>query len=158
MTTDLAAAPQPTLRINADRDHTQLAHMLGRITANGCTVELPARDCTKCTPATTEACRVTLTEVAMEFMVFLIEHQRQEDRMMAQLPRTHANQSHCVRHRDAHVEFTSRYNKLIWRFDHLPPSDNIRTLETLICDWIRDHALDFDSRLIRLIEDAHDRR
>ncbi len=157
MTTELAAdASLPPLQTNADRDHTQLANMLGRITANGCTTALPVRNCTHCTPATIEACHAALTEVAMEFMVFLISHQRQEDDMMARLPRTHSNQAHCIRHRDAHVEFTSRYNKLIWRFDHLPTSDNIRTLESLICDWIRDHALDFDSRLIRLIENAHD--
>lgn len=151
----VAAPPQaPT---NIDRDHALLANMLERIAACGCTAVQSDRNCGQCPPATAEHCRTALSEVAMEFMVFLIAHQRHEDDMMASLPHTRANQAHCIRHRDAHVAFTSRYNKLVWRFDHLPPPDSIRMLETLISDWIRHHALDFDLRLIRLLEDNHGR-
>lgn len=157
MNAPATVVPPPPSPSNLDRDHALLAKMLERIATNGCTVAQTDRNCALCPAAAAEACRAALTDMAMEFMVFLIDHQRHEDEMMARLPRTDANQAHCILHRDIHVEFTSRYNKLIWRFGHLPLSDSIHMLEALISDWIRHHALDFDSRLIRLLEGTRGR-
>lgn len=152
------ATPSPShLPSHLDRDHALLANLLERIATTGCSAEPTDRNCTLCPQATADACRAALTDMAMEFMVFLIDHQRHEDELMARLPRTDANQAHCLLHRDVHVDFTSRYNKLIWRFGHLPLSDSIHMLDTLISDWIRHHALDFDSRLMRLVEDSRGR-
>lgn len=152
----IVASPSPALK-SIDRDHVQLAKMLERIATNACPAEQTDGNCGLCPSAKAEACRAELTDMAMEFMVFLINHQRHEDTMMARLPQTQANQAHCIVHRDVHVEFTSRYNKLIWRFGHQPLFDSIHMLEALISDWIRDHALDFDNHLIRLLEETHDR-
>ncbi|GAB1393221.1 hypothetical protein MASR1M60_13840 [Rhodocyclaceae bacterium] len=142
-------------RENTDQNHLHLAEMLNRI-ATSCRINAPsARQCANCPSDAREACQNTLIEVAMEFMTFLIDHQRCEDELMTQLPRTRHTEAHCTSHREAHFEFCTRYNKTILHFHARAQSENIHTLEILITDWIRQHAIDFDNRFSQLIEETH---
>jgi hemerythrin len=150
-----SAAISFQLKANIDRDHAQLATMLARITAS-CHISTPSeRRCAHCPLDVKETCQNMLIEVAMEFMTFLIDHQRCEDELMAKLPRTKIHQTHCVSHRESHFDFCTRYNRTVLHFHVREQSENIHTLESLITNWIRQHALDFDSRLSLLIEEAH---
>lgn len=77
----------------------------------------------------------------------LLEHFQREHELMNSLPRSPAVRTHCERHRREHVSFSTRYNLAAAKLNDCQPAIGARALESLVLDWIRGHALEFDAEL-----------
>lgn len=132
-----------------DADHHVLVRQIEKM-ARLCTRAPEDSCCTRCPAATFDACETALFDVTGKMLVLMLEHFEREDELMRQLPRIPAVLRHCEAHRDAHVEFSARYNNLVmgWRPDDLAGS--IRGWVSFVSDWLHGHARRFDAELTRL--------
>lgn len=138
-----------------DRDHNALAQLLERVAHVRCDTANRRGDCGACAEERMGQCRDSLTEIATDLMTIMLEHFHHESVLMAAPPPAPAVKTHCDRHRRAHVDFSTRYNATIAGVDRRNIVANARQLESLICDWVRSHVLEYDAVLADFIETGH---
>jgi hemerythrin len=143
-----AASAQPQAgHPELDRDHAALAELLERVAGICCDTASRRGDCGACADDRLDQCHEALTGIATDLMIIMLAHFHHEVALMAALPATPAVKTHCVRHRRAHVDFSTRYNATIAGLDRHNAVANARLLEGFICDWVRSHALEYDTAL-----------
>lgn len=130
-------------------DHGALADMLERI-ATLCVGGEAGQRCDLCRGDQVTACQCSLDDHAAKMLALLLEHFRREEELMRRLPCTPQLRRHGEIHRSAHVGFSGAYNRLIASPRRSDVLTGIRTLESFVQDWVRNHALEFDAELIRL--------
>lgn len=82
----------------------------------------------------------------------MLDHFHREHVLMNSLPRSPSIRSHCDEHRQAHVNFSTRYNNIAASLNTRQPGLGAQELEQFILEWIRSHALHYDSKLAALME------
>lgn len=139
-----------------DPDHVALARLLDELEGM-CSGRLaPQGVCGDCSGIEIEACRSRLQGICNRMQTLLLDHFEREQELMAALPRDLATRAHCERHRQEHVNFSTRYNLAATRLNASLPATGARELEALVFDWIRSHALEYDAELVTIMNDAHD--
>lgn len=120
-----------------------LGHLCGKADAT-------AVGCTRCPAPVVAKCDNMLNEITAAMLTMLLEHFEREDALMQQVAVSPVAQGHCVRHRNAHADFTTRYNRIATAYRTADVCAQIRAWKAFIHDWAREHALKFDAELARL--------
>lgn len=66
----------------------------------------------------------------------LLERFQREEIRMNSLPGIHSVKSHCAAHRRQHVNFSTRFNLTITRFDASNPRICLTNLSSFIVEWV----------------------
>ena len=141
-----------------DPDHIALAQLLDELESLCTGTRDPEGRCDGCPEKTIHACKGRLEDVCSRMQTLLLDHFQREQELMAALPASIAARTHCERHRQEHVNFSTRYNLAAVRLDASQPATGARELEALVFDWIRSHALTFDAELLAILGRAVDDR
>ena len=137
-----------------DADHRVLADLIEKI-GSVCGNTLAAdTSCERCRHDKTALCYDALLDLGQELMLQMLAHFNREDDMMKTLPKNRATTVHCAAHRREHNEFTTRYNQALLQIDALNPVVGLRTLESFVADWVRDHILDYDLKLSEFLKNS----
>ncbi len=148
------AIPEPLFEVGdsgIDPDHRALAELLDaleRVCTNPVT---PDGRCDHCPETKARSCHALLREISVRLQTLLLDHFQREHELMNSLPRNAATRAHCERHRREHVNFSTRYNVAAARLNGCHPAIGALEVETLVLDWIRSHALEFDAELAALL-------
>ncbi|AXS79751.1 LuxR C-terminal-related transcriptional regulator [Dechloromonas sp. HYN0024] len=134
-----------------DQQHQILESMVGEL-ATFC----PRADqslcapCNECTSLQCKQCATSLAVIVSELMAFHIGHSTYEERMMELLPSTSNCQAHIRAHKASHEGMLKQLKKFTPQFIH----DNLGTaasqMNRLLKDWLGDHVVLFDNRLVDL--------
>jgi hemerythrin len=138
------------LESHVERDHESLARLIeraGRLCGNPAGHENPCRECPQEKVA---ACHEALLDLGDALMALMIAHIHREHDLMNVLPPTRAVRTHCEKHRDAHAGFSTRFNRVVSSLDASLPCLGARSIESLVVEWVRRHALEFDAELVTL--------
>jgi hemerythrin len=134
-----------------DADHSALAMILEAL-EQVCDESAGADcRCDVCPEKKTRSCHGLLKDLCGRMQALLLEHFQREHELMNSLPRSQTTKAHCERHRRAHVGFSTRYNLAAAKLNDCQPAIGARELESLVLDWIRGHALEFDAELSALL-------
>ncbi|MDK9715286.1 MAG: hypothetical protein OEL86_14500 [Sulfuritalea sp.] len=134
-----------------DADHSALAMILEAL-EQVCDESAGADcRCDVCPEKKTRSCHGLLKDLCGRMQALLLEHFQREHELMNSLPRSQTTKAHCERHRRAHVSFSTRYNLAAAKLNDCQPAIGARELESLVLDWIRGHALEFDAELSALL-------
>jgi hemerythrin len=124
-----------------DDDHHALAELIEKV-GNICEFSaMPVRDCDQCAQGKSRICFDSLTQIAHEVMVRMIEHFHREDDLMKSLPANPVTMAHCAGHRREHVAFSTRYNRIAAQVSDDQPFVGLCTLNAFILDWARSTLL-----------------
>ncbi len=148
------AIPEPLFEVGdsgIDPDHRALAELLDELERVCTNPATPDGRCDHCPERKAHACHGSLKEICAKMQALLLEHFQREQELMNSLPRNAATRAHCERHRREHVNFSTRYNVAAARLNACHPATSALEVETLVLDWIRSHALEFDAELAALL-------
>jgi hemerythrin-like metal-binding protein len=136
-----------------DQDHHALAQLIERV-GMVCGNSLnPECQCDQCPEGKPKHCFASLIEIGHEIMVLMLDHFHHEDELMKSLPNNRSTKEHCVAHRLEHVHFSTKYNQSVAPINVRHPVVGLRTLDTFISDWIRNHIFEYDMQLAALLQD-----
>jgi hemerythrin len=134
-----------------DADHGALARILEAL-EQVCDESVGADcRCNACPEKKSRCCHGLLKDLCSRMQALLLEHFQREHDLMNSLPHSQTTKAHCERHRRAHVNFSTRYNLAAAKLNDCQPAIGARELESLVLDWIRGHALEFDAELAALL-------
>lgn len=106
--------------------------------------------CSSCTPSLRRECGTKLESLVNQLGAFLIGHATYEERMMELLPATPVCQAHIRAHKAAHEGIARQLKRLTAQIRNDDAISASQTLWQLLGDWLGDHAVLFDNRLVRL--------
>jgi DNA-binding CsgD family transcriptional regulator/hemerythrin len=110
----------------------------------------PKITCARCASAKQQHCRRELGSLVGELGAFLIGHAAYEEKMMELLPDTPSCQAHIKAHKAAHEGVAKQLKKLSVQVDiDNPRAVGDRVWQT-IGNWLGNHSVLFDHRLVRL--------
>jgi len=134
-----------------DQQHEILDTMLAQLESLCPEAERnPEMLCSQCAPVQLQRCQNNLARMVGDLGAFLVGHATYEERMMELLPDTPACQAHIKAHKAAHQGVARQLKKLaVQVVDEIPRESSIEVWR-LIGDWLGDHALLFDNRLVRM--------
>ena len=149
-----AADPLANICALADEDWRVLSALMQNI-RDLCLLEgALERDCSRCMDETLSHCMTLLMDQCARMLLLMLEHFEREQDIMAALPRSRQVLDHCARHREAHVEFTTRYNKTVATLDVRHVAQASAVLEAFVHDWMQRHAQEYDRQLALLRQAA----
>lgn len=134
-----------------DSDHRTLARLLEELELVCKYPAAPDCQCDSCPDRKADSCHRLLGELGSKMQALLLDHFEREHELMNSLPPTPAVKKHCTRHRREHVSFSTQYNLAVARLNPGQPAIGARSIETLVFEWIRSHALEYDSELAALL-------
>lgn len=108
--------------------------------------------CATCSASTVAACEAALQELTAALLRLLLEHFEREELLLQRVAQRRATQAHLEAHRAAHVDFTCRYNRLAIAGEATDVLRLIRSWQTFVREWAKDHALKFDGELAQLAQ------
>ncbi len=108
--------------------------------------------CAGCTAIQLKHCRAALASLTKDFVAALAGHTEYEEKMMQLLPDAASCQEHIRAHKAAHLGITRQMDKLAIRIRHDNPRDVSRRLFHVVGNWLYDHSIAFDTRLVSLGE------
>lgn len=137
---------QPRTGIAAiDLEHVHLLEFESRL-INFCANA--ARDGAHCGAEKLEQCNEAVTELFSEILVFMVEHFRHEEKLMAGLPA-----DFVIGHRLAHSEISRSFSRLAYRDEQQPLLAMPDDLSRIIGAWLRDHIREWDLPLATLLHE-----
>jgi DNA-binding CsgD family transcriptional regulator/hemerythrin len=142
---------QHTGNAEIDQQHAILESMVEQL-RQPCSASLQHSDadCAGCAHSIQQDCRNTLEGMTTQLAAFLVGHATYEERMMELLPDTPICQTHIKGHKAAHEGIARQLKRLATEVHCKAPRTASVTLWQLLGDWLGDHAVLFDNRLVRL--------
>ena len=146
---------QKTGHAEIDQQHVILESMVGQLASFCAKSELAAdASCDTCGSTKQQQCNSSLTEIASELTAFLIGHATYEERMMELLPETPNCQAHIKAHKAAHNGIARQLKKIAGSIAEDKPRAVGKRMWQVVGDWLGDHVVSFDYRLVRLRKPA----
>lgn len=134
-----------------DQQHELLDSTVGRLAFFCSEAEhKPDVACDGCSAVKQKHCRSILTAIAGELAAFLAGHSAYEEKMMELLPDTPSCQAHVKAHKAAHEGIAKQLKKLSLRVADDSPREVGLLIMRVVGDWLGDHSMLFDTRLVRL--------
>lgn len=107
--------------------------------------------CDRCEPERIKACGDALVEICVQIRAHLLAHFEREEARMNSLPGNHSVKAHCAAHRRQHVNFSTRFNLTVTRFDAGNPRSGLTSLSPFIVEWAG-IASRYDRELLDLLK------
>lgn len=134
-----------------DQDHNELARLFESGQGICRHLSTPAHTCDACPAGTRKVCSDSLADICNKTMLQLLGHFQREDALMNSLPDKPEVELHCTAHRSEHLNFTTRFNRLVTQINTSDPKHGLRDLNAFILKWA-DVVLRYDNELLALLK------
>ncbi len=134
-----------------DAEHRQLLLSMANLRAV-CDFHLRVADCKACQENQRDVCESSLVTMLGDLLSFVIEHFRNEERIMRDSLLLMVERDVCEAHIEDHAAISGKVQQIVASLDPLYTVVLIRELDVLLTRWVSNHVTLHDQLLVRWVE------